>query len=106
MNPVIKQGRAVPTEPNAPALPNGVEYEQLVRDLKHNTEKKYDGREDLRSFKKFSLDMIDDEKENTSSTFMLIPGSSLINYENGQHDTAPRPVSDGPWKASDVWIGK
>ena len=101
----MKQGKAVEANENSTALPLGVEYEELSRNLLNNVEKKYENREDLRdNAKKFSVDMINDDKPSTS--FLLIPGSALVNYEDSNHSTAPRPVVDGPWRSSDCWIGK
>jgi hypothetical protein len=105
MNIIIKQGKAVVAE-SSTALPLGVEYEELSRNLQQNTKKKYENLEDLRdNAKKFSLDMINDEK--TSTTFLLIPGSMFVNYENSQSDSKPYPQSgEVPFSSSNVWIGR
>jgi hypothetical protein len=107
MNIIIRKGKAVKSSNDLTAIPLGVEYEELSRNLndKDNVVKN-DDREDLRKNKKFSLDMIPNEKSNT--TFLLIPGSQLVNYENSQSDSLPYPQSNNevPFSSSNVWIGR
>lgn len=39
-------------------------------------------------------------------TFLIRPDALVVNYDNDQHDTTPRPGTPGPWEASDRWIGR
>ena len=98
MKILIQKGKAIQTSPESITQPLGIEYEELARNIH-----KQQNFEDLRTTK-YSLDMMNNEN-NDQKTLLLIPGSAIVNYENTQHDTAPRP-QEGPSRASDCWIGK
>ncbi len=93
---IIRSGKAVVAKDSPTALPIGVEFEQLVRNMENHVEQKYDIT-DLRNKKKYPLEMI--EKDNViekidKSTFILVPGMA-IEYENSQSSTPPYPT-EGP----------
>jgi len=42
---------------------------------------------------------------NDAKTFLINP-QNLVEYDNNQLDTAPRPGIPGPWSSSLRWIGR
>lgn len=95
-NTIINKGKGLGLNKTLASAPYGVEYESLMDNLNKQNEP---GRKDLRREKNsYSLDQIDNGKSTdklTKDTIIPIPGL-LINYEDSQHGTAPRPT-DGPF---------
>ncbi len=48
----------------------------------------------------------DDNDDNDALTFLLSPTKLLVDYENTQYDTKPRPGIPGLWSDSTSWIGQ
>lgn len=42
---------------------------------------------------------------NDTKTFLINP-TNLVDYDNDQRDTSPRPGIPGPWASSLRWIGR
>ena len=47
-----------------------------------------------------------DDDDDASLTFLLSPTKLLVDYENTQYDTKPRPGIPGLWSDSTSWIGQ
>lgn len=91
-NIIINKGKGLGLNTTLASTPEGVEYESLMDTLNKPV------RKDLRREKNgYSLDQIDNTKSTdklTKDTIIPIPGL-LINYEDSQYGTPPRPT-DGP----------
>lgn len=104
---IIRKGKAVGLETSAAAMPLGVEYERLMRDLQKNVEKRYEkkdqGRQDMRKQKQFVIDEISvDETGKDKKTFVFSPGSNdkFFDEPNGK---PAYPVSTVPQSQGLVW---
>jgi len=53
-----------------------------------------------------ALYKLPESKNNDSLTFLLSPVQQLVEYENDQYDSPPRPGVPGLWSGSDSWIGR
>jgi hypothetical protein len=96
---ILRKGRAAGLDKSSAVTPDGVEYEQLMRDLNNATYNKYKNRADLRQRKDMT---IDNDEGQDQKTFMLAPGM-MIDYENSESNTQPRFDSNGPWRESIPW---
>jgi hypothetical protein len=45
-----------------------------------------------------------DQVNNDKKTFFIQPGNLLVEYDDNQYDTTPRPGIPGYWQASERWI--
>lgn len=100
-NTIIKPGKAVGLVNSAAVPPLGVEYEKLMRDLKENTDKKYQSRTDLRQV----THLFNQEEEkpiNIKMTYMLIPGLQDYNVNNNL-TYKPYPQSNIPYSNGLPW---
>ena len=70
------------------------EYQKMILD---NEKSSYDNRN-----KKFELQ---DHHNSDAKTFLVNP-QNLIDYENEQNDTSPRPGIPGWWASSMRWLGR
>lgn len=70
------------------------EYRRMIED---NEKDFYD-----KSKKNYELQT---HENNDAKTFLINP-QNLIDYDNDQIDTSPRPGIPGPWASSLRWIGR
>ena len=75
-----------------------LEYLKMIND----SDKEYcnDGCHD------YHLSSNDDSDNAENKTFLIKPTTLLVDYENGQDDTMPRPGPSEWWSSSDRWIGR
>lgn len=101
---IINKGKGMRFTKTSSSLPEELDYENLMDKLDKPIV------EDLRKAKKdYSLEQIDNTKPTeklTKDTVIPIPGL-LINYEDSQQSTPPRPT-DGPscWNGGPQWGGE
>lgn len=93
----MKKGKAVESVEASTAIPLGIEYEQLSK----NVEDKFKIK-DMRNSKKFPLDLIENNSGSKNTTTLLMPGM-LINYETNMFH--PYPQSEVPYVDGTSWIG-
>lgn len=94
--------KTVGLEKESTVVPIGVEYEKLVRDLRHRTEEKYE-RKDLRNNQVDNmLDLIEEENKVDNldkKTVLPVPGM-LIDQETNMFSPYPQssqiPYTNGP----------
>lgn len=90
----INKGKGLGFKKTSADMPEGLDYENLMNKLKKQEQPEM---EDLRQAKHYPLELIDDSNTTDKlikDTVIPIPGL-LVNYENDQHGTPPRPT-DGP----------
>lgn len=78
---------------STPLVDLETEYQRLMRSV------------DLDDLGDANYHLLDDESTDRR-TFMLAPMAKLVEYEDTQYDTPPRPGIPGLWMDSLRWIGR
>lgn len=108
-NIILSRGVAVEVEKTSAAMPLGIEYEKLMKNLKDNVERRYDGNstKDLRKNKKFDsipnyYDHITKPEDN--KTFLINPGTKDNKITFDEPNGKPAyPQSGIPYSQGQIW---
>lgn len=86
--------RSEPLEAHCTPTELETEYQRLMRSV------------DFDDLGEANYHLLDDSSDGDRKTFMLNPMSKVVEYENTQYDTLPRPGIPGLWSGSESWIGR